>query len=61
IKKRGRSFEKKIETSYLEKINVSYKKGLKKIKHVPQFHIEIEKYKKTDLPMLVKQISERII
>lgn len=61
IKKRGRSFEKKIETSYLEKINVSYKKGLKKINHIPQLHIEIEKYKKTDLPMLVKQITEHIM
>ncbi len=60
IKKRGRRFEKKIETSYLEKINASYKKGLKKIKNIPQLHIEIEDYKKSDLPEIVKQITKSI-
>jgi deoxyguanosine kinase len=44
IKKRGRSYEQKIKSSYLKALSAEYDKGLKKIKHVPKLDIHVKAY-----------------
>jgi deoxyadenosine/deoxycytidine kinase len=44
IKKRGRSFEQKIDSAYLTKIEKQYKKGIKQIKVDNVLEITVENY-----------------
>ena len=44
IKKRGRSFEQKIESAYLTKIEKQYKKGIKQIKVDNVLEVTVENY-----------------
>lgn len=59
ISKRGRIYEKGIETDYLKKLDKEYKKGLAKLT-VPQLHYNIDSYTKDTSKRICKQVLEKI-
>lgn len=60
ISKRGRDYEKTIPSAYLEKIDREYSKGLKKLKQIPQLHIDLKAYNKHTNNMLIKEVLQNI-
>ncbi len=44
IKKRGREFEQSISSNYLGKIENEYHTRFAELKHIPQLHLEVERY-----------------
>jgi deoxyguanosine kinase len=60
IAKRGRSYENKISSTYLTKIDKEYVKGLKEIKHVPQLHIKLNHYVKNTNDKLMEQVIKHL-
>ncbi|MDZ4663291.1 MAG: 2-amino-4-hydroxy-6-hydroxymethyldihydropteridine diphosphokinase [Bacteroidota bacterium] len=59
ISKRGRIYEKGIQTNYLKKLDKEYKKGLAKLS-VPQLHYSISSYDKDTSQRISKQVLEKI-
>lgn len=60
IAKRGRSFEKTISSTYLTKVDKEYANGLKKLKHIPQLHIQLNRYVKNTNNKLLKQVIDHL-
>jgi len=60
IKKRGRVYEQKIKPEYLKRVSLSYEKGLKKLNHISQKHVEIKSYQKNTFKNLIKEIQQSI-
>lgn len=58
ILKRARPYEKAIPSAYLEKINRSYKKGLKTLKDIDQLEFEVKNYDRSTSKQLSKKIIE---
>jgi deoxyguanosine kinase len=62
IKKRGRPYEQSIESAYLKTLSAEYKKGLKKIRGIPQLNIHIKRYhpglEKDSIKLIEKHIKE---
>jgi deoxyguanosine kinase len=59
ISRRGRIYEKGIETNYLRKLDKEYKKGLAKLT-VPQLHYTIDNYTKETSKRICAQVLEKI-
>lgn len=59
ISKRGRVYEKGIESNYLKQLDKEYKKGLSKLT-IPQLHYSIDTYTKDTSKRISKQVLEKI-
>ena len=60
ISKRGRVYEQKIENHYLNAVSENYKKGLSRLKNIPQLHCAVTSYSKTATDRLLRQILKAI-
>lgn len=58
ISKRGRQYEKDIQSTYLEKITQSYQSGLKQLKDIPKIEFELSSYSKNTSKELCKKVID---
>jgi deoxyadenosine/deoxycytidine kinase len=58
IRKRGRSYEKKIDKSYLTDIEKSYAAGLKKMKNIPVIEFYVSNYDKKTIESMVNEVDD---